>query len=249
MDNEPNLGEKALDKVTEAIITSQLERVKDIDIDIRLDPLKLFQGQVDSIAVEGEGMVINEDLRVESLKFDTDSVAINLLNLLAGEIDLTQPINAKTQIVLTQGDLNRALNSDYFRKRLKNLKIQAPGREALTIDVQNAAIDLQQNNRIGLDLSVVIRETKEIKKLNALCLPLLKDNGDRIQLELLSAQGEGLSLEFLIALFDSLIKLLDFLQNLELNGVSINLKKLQILKGQLLLKAVTRVTKLPKQLS
>lgn len=247
MENKPNLGEKALDKVTEALIASQLERVKDIDIDIRIDPLKLFQGQVDSIAVKGEGMVINQDLRVESLKFDTDSIAINLFNLLAGQIDLTQPINAQTQIVLTEGDLNRALSSDYFIDRLKNLKIQAPGRDFLTIDVRNAAIDLQQNNRIGFDLSVVVRETNEIKKLNALCLPLLKDNGDRIQLELLSAQGEGLSLEFLLALFDSLIKLLDFLQNLELNGISINLKELQIMKGQLLLKAVTKVTKLPTE--
>jgi hypothetical protein len=247
MENKPNLGEKALDKVTEAIIASQLERVKDIDIDIRIDPLKLFQGQVDSIAVKGEGMVINKDLRVESLKFDTDSIAINLFNLLAGQIDLTQPINAQTQIVLTEGDLNRALSSDYFIDRLKNLKIQAPGRDALTIDVRNAVIDLQQNNRIGFDLSVLVRETNEIKKLNALCLPLLKDNGDRIELELLSAQGKGLSLEFLLALFDSLIKLLDFLQNLELNGISINLKELQIQKGQLLLKAVTRLTKLPTE--
>lgn len=245
MKDEPNWGEQALNKVTEAVISSQLERIKDIDIDIRIDPLQLFQGQVDSIAVEGEGMEINEDLRVESLKFDTDSVAINLLNLLSGQIDLTQPINAQTQIVLTEEDLNRALSSDYFRSRMKNLKIQAPGRDLLTIDVQNAAIDLQQNNRIGLDLSVLVRETNEIKKLNALCLPLLKDNGDRIQLEILSAHGEGLSLEFIIALFESLIKLLNFLQNLELDGISLNLQELQIKEGQLLLQAVTRVVKLP----
>ncbi|MBE9170145.1 DUF2993 domain-containing protein [Pleurocapsales cyanobacterium LEGE 06147] len=247
MKDEPNLAEKALDRVTEAVIASQLDGVKNIDIDIRIDPLKLFQGQVDSITVEGEGMEINEDIRVEGLKFDTDSVAINLLNLFAGQIDLTQPINAQTQIVLTEEDLNRALSSDYFRSRMKNLKLQAPGRDPLTIDVQNAAIELQQNNRIGLDLSVLVRETNEIKKLNALSLPLLKDNGDRIQLEILSSQGQGLSLEFLIALFESLIKLLDFLQNLKLDGITLSLRELQVQEDQLLLKAVTKVVKVPTQ--
>src|SRR5512141_25193 len=113
MSNPPDIGEQALDKVAEVAITSQLDEVEQVNIDIRTDPIKLVQGKVDSVAITGEGMVMKQDLRVDSVEVNTGAVAIDPLKAVMGQIELTQPANAKAQLTLTEQDINRALASGY----------------------------------------------------------------------------------------------------------------------------------------
>jgi len=70
------LGEQALNKVAEVGLASQ-DEVKNLDVDIQTDAFKLMQGQVDSVTIEGEGMVMQSDLRVEEMDMQLNSVAIN----------------------------------------------------------------------------------------------------------------------------------------------------------------------------
>ena len=55
MIGEPDLGEQALSKVAEVGISSQLDEVEDLDVDIRTNPLQLMQGKVESVKIAGEG--------------------------------------------------------------------------------------------------------------------------------------------------------------------------------------------------
>jgi len=57
-------------------LASQLDEVKNLDVDIQTDAFKLMQGQVDSVTIEGEGMVMQSDLR-EEMDMQLNSVAIN----------------------------------------------------------------------------------------------------------------------------------------------------------------------------
>jgi hypothetical protein len=77
--NGPDLGEQALSKVAEAGIASQLDAVEDIDVDIRTNPGKLVQGKVDSVTISGKGLVMKQDLRMETLEVNIDKVEINPL--------------------------------------------------------------------------------------------------------------------------------------------------------------------------
>lgn len=60
-----DLGEQALSKLTEIGIASQLDEVEAIEVDVKTDPIKVIQGKVDAVSVEGKGMVMQKDLRVE----------------------------------------------------------------------------------------------------------------------------------------------------------------------------------------
>jgi len=56
-------------------LASQLDEVKNLDVDIQTDAFKLMG--TDSVTIEGEGMVMQSDLRVEEMDMQLNSVAIN----------------------------------------------------------------------------------------------------------------------------------------------------------------------------
>lgn len=241
--NEPNLGEQALDKVAEIAIQNQLDEVEQVNVNVHADATELVQGKVKSADVVGEGMVMKQDLRVEAIEISTDTMAIDPLKAVLGQIELTQPTNARAQILLTEKDLNRALDSNYLRSKLKRLEIEVEGK-VLSLELQRIKLQIPDSGKIAFDAHILLLETNETKQFSAIVKPFLKENGYRIGLEIISAEGQGLSLEFITALFKKVIELLD-LRNFELEGMTLQLKDLDVREGKMLLRAKTRIEKLP----
>ena len=86
-----DLGEQAISKIAEVGLASQLDEVENLDVTVKTDPGKILSGSVDSVAVNGKGMVMQKDLRVEEMQLQTDRIAINPLSAAFGKIELTQP--------------------------------------------------------------------------------------------------------------------------------------------------------------
>jgi len=63
--SQSGLGEQALNKAAEMGLASQLDESENLEV-IKTDPLKLVQGQVDTI--EGDGLVMQKDLRMEEME-------------------------------------------------------------------------------------------------------------------------------------------------------------------------------------
>lgn len=74
-----DLGEQALNKVAEMGISSQVDEVKNLDVEIETDPFKLMSGTVDSVSIKAEGLVMQNDLRIEEMEMHTGKVTINPL--------------------------------------------------------------------------------------------------------------------------------------------------------------------------
>jgi hypothetical protein len=242
MNQEPDLGEQALDKAAEIALSSQLDEVENIEVDIRTDPLQLVQGKVESVDINGRGLVMKQDLRAESVAIKTDAVAINPLKAVTGEIELNEPAQAQAHVLLTEADLNRALTSAYLRDKLKQLDLEVDGKKT-TIEVQQVKLQLLEADQISIN-AIIRTEANEEVDFNAIVKPELKDNGQRIDIEILSAKGQGLSLDLLTALFRKIIELLD-LRNFELGGMSLRLNDLKSHEGKLSLQANTTIEKFP----
>jgi hypothetical protein len=239
----PDLGENALSKVAEMGLTSQLDEVENIDVDIRTNPGKLVQGKLDSVAISGKGLVMKQDLRVETLEVNIDKVAINPLSVVFGNIELTHPTDAEAEIVLTEDDLNRAFRSDFLRKKFYGLKMNVEGRPVL-IDVQQATIHLPGDNKFVISADFLLKEQGEVKKLSATAIPHIEENGHRISLEILSGEGQGLPPEPVIAIFDQLTALLD-LRNFNIPGMSLQFRRLEAQAGSLIIHAKTQIEQIP----
>lgn len=234
MSDEQNLGEQALGKVAEVAIKSQLDETKDVKVDVSTDPVKILQGKVDNVSIAGEGMVMKQDLRVEALGINIDSVSIDPMKAIVGEIELTQPANAQMQVLLTEADINRALNSEYLRSKMRGLVIHTKDKP-VSLDIQQARLQLPKAGEMELDATILLKPKNELKQFSATVRPFLEDDGQRIALEILNAEGQGLTLEFVTVLLEQLVELLD-LRHFDLNGTSIRLKDFDIQDGKVLIR-------------
>ncbi|MBD2560267.1 MULTISPECIES: LmeA family phospholipid-binding protein [Nostoc] len=244
MPDNPGLGEQALNKAAEIGLSSQLDEVKNLDVDIKTDPLKLVQGEVDAVTIEGEGLVMQKDLRMEELEMQMTSVAINPLNVAFGKIELTKPTEANARVVLTEGDINRAFNSEYVRSQLQSQKIHVNG-ELRTIEPQHVDFRLPGDGKVALNASIKLLETGENQQVAFAAVPRISGNGKTVTLENVEyGESEEMSPELTKALIDQTSEILN-LSNFDLEGMSLQVNQLKVEVGKLTLQAEAYVEKIP----
>jgi hypothetical protein len=88
-------GEQALNKLAEVALSTQLDEVEKLEVQVKTEPGKLAQGQLESITIDGDGLVMQEDLRMEKMEMQISSIAVNPMESSMGNIELTQPAEGK----------------------------------------------------------------------------------------------------------------------------------------------------------
>lgn len=240
----PDLGEQAISKAAEIGLASQLDEVEELNVDIRTNPIKLIQGELESVAIEGKGLVMQEELRAEELKVNIDNIAINPLSVAFGKIELTHPTEAETYVVLNEADLDRAFNSGFITEKLQNQKVHVNG-QPMTIDTKHVEFRLPGAGKFALKADVFMQETGETKQVSFTAVPRMREGGNRLSLEEVQyAEGKEISPELTKALLEQSSELLD-LRNFELQGMSLRLKHLDVQPGKLTLQAEALVTEFP----
>ncbi len=239
-----DIGEQALSKAAEVALSSQLDEAESLDVDIRTDPLKLLQGELDSVKIQGEGLVMQKDLRAQELQVRTGSIAINPLSAAFGKIELTRPTEADAHVVLTEQDLERAFNSEFIHDKLQNLDVHVDG-QPMTINTKQVELHLPGDSKIALKAEILLNKTGETKEVSFSAVPRVSAGGQRLSLEQVQyAEGKDVSPELTAALLESASELLD-LGNFELEGMSLRLKGLDVQKGKLTLQAEAQVEQFP----
>ncbi|MEO1185748.1 MAG: DUF2993 domain-containing protein, partial [Cyanobacteria bacterium J06636_27] len=164
MPEDKGLGEEALNKAAEVGMASQLDEVEDLDVDIETNPVKAVQGEVESVDIDGEGMVMNKDLRMEELDMHIEDVAINPMKAAFGKIELTKPTKGSTRVVLLEEDINRAFYSEYVQQQLMSQKININGKST-SIVPRKVDFRLPGDGKIELDASIILKEINETHKV------------------------------------------------------------------------------------
>lgn len=239
-----SLGEQAIDKVAEIAIASKLDESETLSVTVDTDPGQLAQGSVEAVAVEGKGLVMQQDLRVEDLQIHIKDIAVNPLTAMFGKIELNGPAFGTARAVLTESDLNRAFNSEYISRKLNNLKVTVEGK-LLTIDVQTMQCQLQQTGKIAINAEVLVRETASTEKIYFTAKPQLEAGGWAISLQDVEyPENKEFSPEFTVALADKAGEVLN-LRNFELEGMSLRVQQLNVEAGLLTLQAEAKVEQFP----
>jgi hypothetical protein len=240
-----DIGEQALSKAAEVALSTQLDEAENLEVDIHTDPGKLIQGELESVKIEGEGLVMQKDLRAEQLQVKTGNIAINPLSAAFGKIELTRPTNAEAHVVLTEQDMERAFNSEYIHDKLQNQNVHIDG-QPTTINTGQVRFSLPGEGKIALKAEILLNKTGETKQIAFTTVPHISTSGERVILEDVQyAGGKELSPELTAALLDRANELLD-LRNFELDGIALRLKGLDVQKGKLTLQAKANVEKFPE---
>ncbi|GAB1538572.1 DUF2993 domain-containing protein [Scytonema sp. NUACC21] len=244
MPDSPGLGEQALNKAAEIGLSSQLDEVENLNVDIKTDPLKLVQGQVDAVTIEGEGLVMQKDLRMEEIEMHIGNVAINPLNAAFGKIELTKPTKGRARVVLIEEDINRAFNSKYISSQLQEQKIQIDG-QFMTIVPQQVDFHLPGNSKVTLSAALSLKETNETHKVAFSAVPKVSANGQTVSLENVEyGDTQEISPDLTKALVNATSKILN-LSNFDLEGMSLRIQQLEVEQGKLILQTEAFVEQIP----
>ena len=82
-------GEQMLNTVASKTIRHLFTRSESIDVSVRCYPSsKLLQGSIDSLKMNGRGLVIRQQFRTEELSFETDAISLDFSSVLKGQMNI-----------------------------------------------------------------------------------------------------------------------------------------------------------------
>lgn len=244
LEQNRSLGEQAIDKVAEIAIASRLDGSESFSVTVNTDPAQLAQGEVEAVDVEGTGLVMQQDLRVQELEIHVKDIAVNPLSAMFGKIELNGPAFGTARAVLTESDINRAFNSEYIGSKLNNLQVSVDGKP-LTIDVKTVECKLLSSGKIDLNAEVLVRETATTEKIHFTAKPQVAADGWAISLQDVEyPENKEFAPELTAALADKAGEILN-LRNFELEGMSLRIQQLNVEAGLLTLQAEAKVEQFP----
>lgn len=238
------LGEQALNKIAEFALSTQLNEAEQLEVRVKTDPSKLAQGELESLTIDGKGLVMQKGLRVQEMEIKISGIAVSPLKALMGNIELTKPTQGTARIVLTQTDINRAFNSETLGNQMRNLNIHVSGK-LVTIETRQANCRLQADGKVAIDAEILVQQTGEMQQVSFSTTPRVSPGGQGVFLEDVQyTQGEELSPELTSALVEKASKILN-LSNFEMEGISLRIHQLNVEQGKLTLQAIATVTRFP----
>lgn len=237
--------EQAVSQVVELGLTSQLESVEEIKVDVHTNWLEAILGRANSISIAGKGLVMQEEIRVQEMQMRLDDVAINPLSALLGQVQLDQPTDTTLRMVFTEADLNHAMNTDFASDRLPPIHVNVDGEMVAVQLHQPMSLQLLAGGRMKFTGQMRLEQGPEVQNIEF--SGTLHPRSDRRPLlleEFSCGRGQGLTLPFTIALMKTIQ---DWLNQpyWEVEGTAVQVKKLEIEGDRLIVEMTARVRQIP----
>ncbi|HHP7243371.1 MAG TPA: DUF2993 domain-containing protein [Elainellaceae cyanobacterium] len=227
--NETTFIEYILSRVIETTVSSQLEGANRLSIEVNGHPSELLQGQAHSVTVEGDGLRLQKNLRVDSLVVHIKQLAIALLSSAMGKPKLSQPASVSAQVELTETDLNHLLNSELLHDWLWTVDISSP-RRIMRLDVDQVNCRLYSNNQIGVQLKTCLHQSDAlpIEAIAAELMLRLHNNGTTVFLERGGFLDDtSLPIQDTLAILDMLSNLLQ-LRSFQFDDLSVSIQHVDV---------------------
>jgi hypothetical protein len=230
--NLENLGEKTLNKIAEMALSSQLEKAEALNVQIKTDPSKLAKGELESLAIAGKGLVMDRSLQMHELEMIFNSIAVSPFKALVGNIQLTHPSSGSARAVLTQADIDKALNTEAIARQLSNFSLDSLACRIFADKV-----------RIYLKLS-----SPQSNAQQEVCLsvtPAIAPTGRGVILKNLQSSPENETASLVTAVILTEMEKLFNLSNFQMEGISLQIERITLEEGKVTLQAEADISRFP----
>ncbi len=239
-----DIGEQAISNAAKSIIQSQLDEFDSLEIEVHTDPLKLTQGQIDSLLVTGKGLVIQNDLRTEELVLKTGPVDVSMLKMATGVFALDEPADAEARVVLKPEDVQTAFNAAYVKQKMRGQKVELSSGEKVTTDASNVKFTIPEAGRIAVEADVMLIEKVETHHIAFSAKPKLVEQGHGVTLEDMKYDEAANDMpELTRSLIASTQDLLDF-RTFDIGDMTLQFTQLDVQPDQLVFQANTNIRSL-----
>ncbi len=153
-------GGLILDKIAQGRLRSQVISVEQQAVRIDNQPnYSAVQGKIDRIRIANRGVKIKPGLRIAVVDVETDQVALKLAELDFDSLNglrasLEKPVSGAVKLILTEKDLNQALESPEVITQLQTTLNRLIARRAGSTNISYQLSDLQLELRPANRLSV-----------------------------------------------------------------------------------------------
>jgi hypothetical protein len=153
-----------VDRAIDKSFRSQFTEVKELKVRVDNAPsYQILEGKVDKIRLASRGLKYKNEIGIDTFKIETDAIDVNRKNLKKINLknlrkSLRKPLNAGFHVIVTEIELNRALQSEKIKTRIQKLLNKAiPGNEESSLpsyQILNLAFNLLENNRISAEVQL-----------------------------------------------------------------------------------------------
>lgn len=244
-------GGLIIERAAENAIRSRLESVEELQVRVDNTPsYQILQGKIERVRIAGRGLRVTPDIRIAALEVETEPINVDIQSLRrGGRIPLLKtlraPLQAATRIVLSQEDINQALQTPEIINRLRNLGSRlldvSEAEQLQRYEIFNPKIEFLDNNRARLQ--VEIQERGYPERLAILVEAKVEViDGRRLQLTepVVLVNGEKAPARVVKGLVVGISRRLD-LQNFEKTGILARILELKISPAQLEMAAFVRI--------
>ncbi|MEM8721704.1 MAG: DUF2993 domain-containing protein [Cyanobacteria bacterium P01_G01_bin.39] len=151
-------GGLILDRIAQGQLRDQVIDVEQQAVRIDNRPnYQVIQGKLDRVRIASRGVKIKPGLRIAIVDLETDQVALNLAELNFDNLDelrasLSQPVSGLVRLVLTETDLNQALQSPeilaQLQTTLNRLIARRAGSSNISYQLSDLGLELRPTNRL-----------------------------------------------------------------------------------------------------
>lgn len=248
MANNQNLEEQLISQAAERQVSDQLDAVEEIDIFVQTNLLKIVQGQADGVTVSGQGLVTKDNIRVQEIKLETDSIDINPISAIFGQIELNKPVNFVARVTLNEADLNHALNSPISRKFVQKFQLNVEGK-TVNFDLEEMQLSLTENGQIRTRGKLQLKANGHQRLLGFTSIIRPRTRSHPIMLESFNCtQGGGLSTEFILSLMQKMEELAN-LPYLEMDNIKLRIQNIEVQKETLILLVRANLPDIPDKIA
>ncbi len=227
-------GEQAINKIAEVALASQLKQVEKLAVQLKIDIGKLAHGEVDSININMNGLLMQQELIAEELQLQVNRVIVKPFSAILGKIKLTQPCRGTIRVVFNEDDLTRAFNSQSFRENL------LPGKQ-VKIYLQQVNCHLLADGNIAFQLDIILTDTGQTQSVAFTTPPRIGNDGREILLQDVHyLDSEELAPELTTALLAQVGEFLS-LPWFEQKGMSLQFQQLDVTAGKLTIQAAAHI--------
>lgn len=154
--------------IVDTVVENNLrDRVEDVEqLDVRVDnapSYQLLQGKIDRVRIASRGVRPIPDLRIAVAELETDPIDVDIQRLQSEGAKalpqaLRQPFRGAFRVVVTEEDLERALQSPRIKAQLERLIGGFVARSGQgspqSFKILNADLDFLDDNRFGLNVQL-----------------------------------------------------------------------------------------------
>ncbi|HEY9637812.1 MAG TPA: DUF2993 domain-containing protein [Coleofasciculaceae cyanobacterium] len=235
-----------IDKVVENNLRSRLNKVEQLQVRVDNAPsYQIVQGKVERVRIAGRGLWLTPDIRIGALEVETDPINVDLQRLRQGgqkspRASIRQPMQAGVRLLLTQADINKALQSPAVAARLRLIGSRVLGGSPERYEFVNPRVEFLSNKRLRFQVDLLEKDAQPLAFSLESGLGITA--GRRLQLiePMVVINGKALSPQLVSGLTGAINNRFD-LRTLEETGILARLLKLDINSGELEVAAFVRV--------